>query len=112
MVDDLHALPPEQSERERAEIAAVLGDLAGRDYRFRRLVISYAHRVQPNSVTLIDVTKLTPLFKLVFLAITGLTVLAFSADLFLVLMLDKPGEDAQRFLELCSTIAMMGSRPS
>lgn len=56
----------------------------------------------------IDVTKLTPLFKMVFLTITGLTVLAFAANLILVLVLDKPGDEAKSFLELCSTISKMG----
>jgi hypothetical protein len=70
--------------------------------------ISQADVQSAVPTTTIDVTRLTPLFKLVFLTVTGLTVLAFAVNMVLVLVMNEPSAEAKSFLELCSTISKMG----
>ncbi len=51
---------------------------------------------------------LTPFFKLVFLTVLGLTVLSIGIDLFLVMAVSNPTEQAKSLIETCSTTWKMG----
>jgi hypothetical protein len=53
-------------------------------------------------------TVLTPFFKLVFLTVLGLTLLSIAIDLFLVMMVNNPSEQAKSLIETCSTTWKMG----
>jgi hypothetical protein len=51
---------------------------------------------------------LTPFFKLVFLTVLGLTVLSIVIDLFLVMLINNPSDQAKNLIETCSTTWKMG----
>jgi len=51
--------------------------------------------------------SLTPLFKLVFISVLGLTILSLIVSFYLVTR-DNPSEDMKRLAETCSTTWKMG----
>ncbi|ONI75741.1 hypothetical protein BWI15_07915 [Kribbella sp. ALI-6-A] len=53
-------------------------------------------------------TTLTPAFKLVFLAVFGLTVAALVLNVVLVISIDQPNDQAKSLIETCSTIVKAG----
>lgn len=56
----------------------------------------------------IPVTKLTPIFKMVFLSILGLTILAFVSWGILSIEYPNPGAEAKGFFQACSMITQLG----
>jgi predicted permease len=56
----------------------------------------------------IPVTKLTPIFKLVFLSVFGITILAFVGWGVLSLAFPQPSDEAKGFFQACSTITQLG----
>ncbi|MFC7531785.1 hypothetical protein [Actinoplanes sp. GCM10030250] len=56
----------------------------------------------------VDVIRLTPTFKLIFLSVLAITLLSLALDAALVLSLEKPTEEAKRLMETCSTIVKLG----
>ena len=56
----------------------------------------------------IRVETLTPLFKLVFLTILGLTILALALNVILVASIANPNDQAKGLIDMCSTIVKTG----
>ncbi|WP_328997808.1 hypothetical protein OHA18_25480 [Kribbella sp. NBC_00709] len=50
----------------------------------------------------------TPVFKLVFLTVLGLTVAALILNVVLVMAIDQPNDQAKSLIETCSTIVKAG----
>jgi hypothetical protein len=51
---------------------------------------------------------LTPAFKLVFLTVLGLTTTALILNVFLVVLLNEPNDQAKNLIDTCSTITKAG----
>jgi hypothetical protein len=75
-------------------------------------VVAPKRAVRRNSNTTgipaLDVTTLSPVFKLVFLSVLGITVLMFLGNLVLVLAVKNPSDSAKDLMETCSTLTKMG----
>jgi hypothetical protein len=56
----------------------------------------------------VELTRVTPAFKLVFLTVLGLTVIAFATNVILVIALKDPNEQAKTLIDTCSTITKAG----
>ena len=56
----------------------------------------------------VELTRVTPVFKLVFLTVLGLTVLSFATNVILVIALKEPNEQAKGLIDTCSTITKAG----
>ncbi|HEV7711816.1 MAG TPA: hypothetical protein VGP16_26750 [Asanoa sp.] len=56
----------------------------------------------------VELTRVTPAFKLVFLTVLGLTVIAFATNVILVIALKEPNEQAKTLIDTCSTITKAG----
>ena len=56
----------------------------------------------------VDLIRLTPTFKLVFLSVLSITLISLVLNLILVLVLDHPSNEAKNLMETCSTIVKAG----
>jgi len=55
-----------------------------------------------------QLTTLTPIFKLVFLSILGITIAALIVNVALVVFLHAPNDQAKSLIDTCSTILKAG----
>jgi hypothetical protein len=55
-----------------------------------------------------QLTTLTPIFKLVFLSVLGITFVALLVNVALVIFLNAPSDQAKSLIETCSTILKAG----
>lgn len=58
--------------------------------------------------TAVALSAVTPVFKLVFLTVLGLTLAALVLNAALVIAMDKPTDQANNLIETCSTIVKAG----
>ena len=56
----------------------------------------------------VSTETLSPVFKLVFLSVLGITLLAFAVNVALVLAIENPSDEATGLIETCSTITKAG----
>lgn len=56
----------------------------------------------------VDVTTISPVFKLVFITVATFTVVALLLNVVLVVALKAPNEQAKALIETCSTIVKAG----
>lgn len=56
----------------------------------------------------VDLIRLTPTFKLVFLSVLSITMVSLALNVILVLVLDNPSNEAKNLMETCSTIVKAG----
>lgn len=63
---------------------------------------------EPQAIHITNATTVTPAFKLVFLTILALTVLALLLNVTLVVLIDSPNDQAKSLIDTCSTITKAG----
>lgn len=62
----------------------------------------------PEGAEAVTTETLSPVFKLIFLSVLGITLLAFAVNVVLVLAIADPSDEATGLLETCSTITKLG----